>query len=190
MATPIPPACWPLPFANDPSSSISREISASRLPACLWYPHLIILTIKHYTSHFGSSEISSYSHISKYLFCNVTYFLQRAVNCTYSDPCLFLFQDICIVNYGRMGQSFELAINCKYSDRCSILFQAICTVVSSVTEIFEGTINCIYSDHCNIPISEYLCCWQLWDRSHQLDLVLLIYWKVYQTCWLKCYHLS
>lgn len=75
MATPIPPACWPLPFANDPSSSISREISASGLPACLWYPHLIILTIKDYTSHFGSSEISSYSHISKYLFCNVTYFL-------------------------------------------------------------------------------------------------------------------
>lgn len=42
---------------------------------CKWYPHLIILTIKDYTSHFGSSEISSYSHISKYLFCNVTYFL-------------------------------------------------------------------------------------------------------------------
>jgi hypothetical protein len=38
---PHTPSQLALPFANDPSSSNSREISASELPACLWYPHLI-----------------------------------------------------------------------------------------------------------------------------------------------------
>ena len=78
---------------------------------------------------------------------------------------MFLFQDICIVSYGRMGQSFELAINCKYSERWSMILKEICTGGRYGKEIGEWKIKGREEENCNIIIEEEGGCWERWERG-------------------------